>query len=351
MDEQIQVLLSKYIASEASPAERAVVENWIAESPANEAAYIEMYDLWHTALSAADASLVDTNEAYSRLQSMQQDQYSRAPKSKVFRMVALIAASLAAIVMVSIWLFGNAQKEQATATALQEVTVPVNTKKKIVLPDSTLIWLNAETSLKWDNDFNNKNRTVYLEGEAYFEIAPGKKELPFIVKTSQYTIRDIGTSFNVKAHTAASTFETVVIEGIVSVKGNFSKDNSITEVTLLKNDVLKVRNNKVKQVTDTLTVSVKPVVEFSKIKKQEIYTGWKDDMLVFDDEYFTDVVKTLEKKYSVQIEFDAASLAEKRYSGSFNAGTDIVNVLDVIVEVTPGMEYKKTGNRIVIKLK
>lgn len=350
MNEEINILLAKYIAGEASAAESREVKAWIAASAENEAAYIELYDTWHGALSAGK-NLVDTEAAYSRFEATQ-DKHATIPAFRSsHRMMMAAAACMALLLLAGTWWWSQKPAEQRV-TALQEVNVPLNNKKKLLLPDSTLIWLNAETSLKWDNDFNKKNRTVYLEGEAYFEVAPAKNGIPFIVKTSQYTIRDIGTSFNVKAHTAAATFETVVIEGIVSVKGKFSKDNSITEVRLVKNDVLKVKNSRAKNTADTLTAtSAKPVIEIFTFKKPEVYTGWKDDMLVFDDELFPAMVKKLEATYKVHIRFDAARLSEQRYSGSFNAGMDIDNVLKIIGEVTSGMEYERAGDSIVIRVK
>lgn len=352
MNEQINILLAKYIAGEATAAECTEAKAWIAQSENNEAVYIEMYDAWHASLALAGDKLVDADAAYYRFESVQTDINSIPASRKLHRMMAA-AAAIAVIALAATWLLQKNNQEQPSVAALQEVNVPVNSKKKILLPDSTLIWLNAETSLKWDKDFNKKNRTVYLEGEAYFEVAPAKNGLPFIVKTTQYTIRDIGTSFNVKSHTAAATFETVVIEGIVSIKGNFSKENNkITEVRLLKNDVLKINSIKGRSATDTVTATfAKPVVEIAKIKKPEVYIGWKDGMLVFDDELFPDMMKKLETRYGVHIKFDGAKLVEQRYSGSFNAEMDIENVLKIIGEVTTGMEYERSGDNIVIRLK
>jgi len=295
---------------------------------------------------------VDADAAFEKVLATQLDYSTVNRRKKIVQIIVSIAASIIILVFLTLWLTEKNKNHAAdTVAVLQEVAVPANSKRKLLLPDSTLIWLNEATTLKWDKDFNSTNRTVYLEGEAYFEIAPSKKQLPFIVRTSQFTIRDIGTSFNIKSHSADSLFEAVVLEGIVSVKGNISVDNKITEVRLLKDDVLKVRNGKVNMAEPSKqTAANKPTVTIGKIIHPDIYIGWKDDMLVFDDESFSAVIRKLENHFKINVAFDETSLAAFRYSGSFSASADIENVLDVIKETTP-IVYEKNEDGISIKYK
>lgn len=352
MDERITALLAKYLAGETSSREKKEAEAWILQSKENEEAFIEFCEAWHAALLASETRMVDADAAFEKVLATQLDYSAFNRRKKIVQIMVSIAASLTILVFLTLWLIEKNKNHPADSVAvLQEVAVPANSKKKLILPDSTLIWLNEATTLKWDKEFNHTNRTVYLEGEAYFEIAASKKQLPFIVRTSQFTIRDIGTSFNIKSHSADSLFEAVVLEGIVSVKGNISADNKITELRLLKDDVLKVRNGKINIAEPSKqAVANKPTVIISKIMQPDIYIGWKDDMLVFDDESFSAVVKKLEDRFKVNIAFDEVSLAAFRYSGSFNQTADLENVLDVIKETTP-IVYEKNEDGISIKYK
>lgn len=138
MNEQINILLAKYIAGEATDAECSEAKTWIAQSENNEAVYIEMYDAWHAALALAGDKLVDTDTAYNRFESIQTDTSTIPASRKLYRMMAA-AAAIAVIAVAGTWLLQKNNQEQPSVAALQEVNVPVNNKKKILLPDSTLI--------------------------------------------------------------------------------------------------------------------------------------------------------------------------------------------------------------------
>lgn len=350
MEEQLRNLLAKYVSGEASSSERQEVEEWIASSSENEEAYAEMYHSWHLSLTASDKELVDTNAAYNKLVQNRGTIVAAHKTIRIYRLIAMAAASVLLISLVGFWLLRPGKKENTHVAILQEVNVPADVKKKIVLPDSTLIWLNAGTALKWGKDFNSKDRTVYLEGEAFFQVAANRKGIPFIVKTSRYTIRDIGTSFNVKSRTGDSTFETVVIEGKISVEGNFSKGNKMSEILLSKNDVLKIKNPVAGEEIIKAQPEKTPGIVISKIEKPDIYIGWKDDMLVFDGDSFPVIIKKLEHKYGVVIDLDETGLTDYQYSGSFSSSTDIKNVLSVLEETTP-ITCQFQGDKILIKRK
>jgi len=92
MNEQINILLAKYIAGEATDAECSEAKTWIAQSENNEAVYIEMYDAWHAALALAGDKLVDTDAAYNRFESIQTDTSTIPASRKLYRMMAAEAA-------------------------------------------------------------------------------------------------------------------------------------------------------------------------------------------------------------------------------------------------------------------
>src|SRR5690606_29317891 len=106
-----------------------------------------------------------------------------------------LAASLLLIGIAGLFFY---TKYHATTTQWNEIVVAKGKTQKITLPDGTLVFINAGSSFKYNTDFGVKNRNVILDGEARFDIAKSKHHIPFIVRAAGFTIRDIGTVFNVR---------------------------------------------------------------------------------------------------------------------------------------------------------
>lgn len=99
--------------------------------------------------------------------------------------------------------------------AFNELTTPRGGVFQVSLPDGSHVWLNAASSLKYPLKFKD-NRTVILNGQAYFEIAPNAKQ-PFIVKVNEMEVRVLGTSFDIMAYNDEQVVNTTLIEGAVKV--------------------------------------------------------------------------------------------------------------------------------------
>jgi transmembrane sensor len=102
----------------------------------------------------------------------------------------------------------------------RQVSVNNGGIKKIVLSDGTQVWLNAGSKLNYNTDFNKTTAPFTWRARLFLISRPAKRTIPFIVNTKNYTIRDIGTKFNLKAYANDPFFETTVVKGEVSVEGN-----------------------------------------------------------------------------------------------------------------------------------
>ena len=98
------------------------------------------------------------------------------------------------------------QTEQ-TPIALQTITVPAGQRINITLADGTNVWLNARTTIQYPITFNEKERLVKLDGEAYFDVTKDKSK-PFIVQTNNYNVEVLGTKFDVDSYSETEIFET-----------------------------------------------------------------------------------------------------------------------------------------------
>lgn len=109
--------------------------------------------------------------------------------------------------------YGNADE-----TAMNTMTTPRGGQYKLKLPDGSLVWLNASSSISYPTAFKGKTREVSITGEAYFEVIRNPSK-PFIVKTYRDEIRVTGTSFNVNSYTDEEDIKTSLLEGIVEIDG------------------------------------------------------------------------------------------------------------------------------------
>lgn len=201
-----------------------------------------------------------------------------------------------------------------------EISTPRGGEFKIVLADGTKVHLNANSSLKFFNNLNGAERKVWLNGEAYFEVAHNVDK-PFLVNTSEQNIRVLGTKFNVKSESALS--QTTLIEGSVSL-----------------------REGKVKlQPGEQLTTE--GGIDQSVIKVDvEPFIAWKEGYFLFNNESLKDVMSKIADWYDIEIEFRDAIQEEKIWA-TVSKYRDIQEVLRMI-ELTEAAHFSIKGRRVVI---
>jgi ferric-dicitrate binding protein FerR (iron transport regulator) len=200
----------------------------------------------------------------------------------------------------------------------------------ITLPDSSSIWLNAGSRLRYGSDFNRTNRTVFVEGEAYFKVARNEAK-PFLVKTPAITLKVLGTSFNVKAYPEENRVETTVESGSVqvlrNVKGTLSDDLILTagqKATIFKSSL---QTDSLPPATplpapeNVLPDRVAERTVVAKNVKTELYTSWKDMRWLIVRETLESLAVKLERRYNVQISFTDEALKDFSFSGTLEDET------------------------------
>lgn len=343
-NEEVKLLLVKYITGEAAPQELEQVKQWISAHPENEQYFAQLYETWHNMLYL-QPKVVNKYSAYDKFSGKIEPQtHPRYPRLIYWGKVAACVALLTAV---SVTFYKRYSKN---IQSVKQIAVNHGYIKKVVLGDGTLVWLNAGSKLNYTADFGKTTRTVYLEGEAFFEIAPGKKEIPFIVNTKNYTVRDIGTKFNLKAYATDQFLETTVVKGEVSVEGNAESSNrEMNRIYVKHHQVLRIYYQPKKEsysyaAPDTKNMNEMQVTEVDEAKLN-LYDGWKDNLLVFEDATLKEMAGVLERRYNVSIHINNDEIAKIRYSGSFKNVPDIEKVLSLIMENTP-IDYTRNGDVI-----
>lgn len=269
-------------------------------------------------------------------------------------------AAIFVIAFLFAWLLKPAASEQQAVLPVEKVSyfrikVPYGSKSTIELPDSSRVVLNSGSILEYPDRFGETDRTVYLHGEAYFDVARNRQK-PFFVKTDNVTIKVLGTKFNVKSYPGEDIMETLLVSGSVEILSNhqvFNNGNREFKRILLK------PNEKAVFVRDALSVvkgqpvqgTLKPILKATiakqKVEATEKDIAWKSDVLILSNEPFSEIVKKLERWYNVKITMDDKVLGKVRFSARFQ-GESIADVLRALSYTQP-FTYEINKNLITIQ--
>jgi ferric-dicitrate binding protein FerR (iron transport regulator) len=203
--------------------------------------------------------------------------------------------------------------------AYNEVFSSADAITKVVLPDSSIVWLNHSSSLKYPAIFHGDIRTVELTGEGYFKVAHNPK-IPFIVKTGKIQIKAVGTTFNIMSYPDEDRIETSLIEGYVELQQTQPDGKIITlsRMTPTELAVFHISNNEI----STRTIN------------DDRYFSWKDGKLVFNKEPIGEVVKKLSRWFNVDIQIKDPELLDLNYTATFVHET-LPQVMELIALVSP----------------
>lgn len=215
-------------------------------------------------------------------------------------------------------------KEQQES--LHILRIPRGGEYTLVLADSTVVFLNAESKLQYPARFEGKERKVYLSGEAYFDVK-ANPEKPFIVTAGGMDVRVYGTEFNVTAYEGESV-RTVLVEGKVGVKTTEGSE----EVQLHPGQMAEREGNGiVVQEVDTYT-----------------YTAWKDGKFVFEEENIERIMERLARWYNLNVFYANESVKNQLFNGVLTRFTEVEDILRVI-EQTATVEFEIKGNTVIVR--
>ncbi len=193
---------------------------------------------------------------------------------------------------------------------LCEVTVPAGARSQIMLPDSSLVWLNAGSKLIYASDFGRKDRQVRLEGEGYFEVARNVG-CPFTVRTDVLDVTVLGTSFNVQAYADARTVEVDLLKGRVEVAAADGRRLSLLPDRQARFDR-----------TSGLFESHPAVTALA--------ADWINGRLSFVNTPFREILDKLQRHFNVRIEVSSEKAAHESFSGSIDLRLSLDEILRYI---------------------
>jgi len=204
------------------------------------------------------------------------------------RILSRIAAVLFIPLLITTLLFVRTKIDSASGDShYTEIHVTHGSKLNTQLPDGTQVWLNSGSTLKYPQSFSRRNRQVMVSGEAYFDVAHNESH-PFVVSAGNIDFRVLGTKFNVMAYPEEANVSATLEQGKISVE-LLSDGRKTTRLCFLE------PGEHIEYRKDNGSTSK----SFCRTDK---YTSWKDGKLIFRNDPLSQVIKRLERWYSVEIE-------------------------------------------------
>lgn len=201
------------------------------------------------------------------------------------------------------------------------VITPRGGEYKLILSDGTKVWLNAASSIRYPTRFTGKERKVYLEGEAYLEVANDATH-PFVVSTPKTNITVLGTCFNIKAYADEAYDRTSLVDGLVRVSAG--KGEPVTLKPGMQS-----------------TVTTGDHVQTGDADLEEA-TAWKNGLFIFEHEPLESICRKLSRWYNVDFLFLDPSYKSLRFTGRVRREDHITGLLHML-ESTYHVRFEQSG--------
>ena len=307
---------------------------WVEKSGENARYYASVKDLWEVSLTDASRTAGTEKEWKKFVMQVNRNRQFGNPAQflfekkwkRVFRLAAVLLLGILAGTGISYYM-------KKDMPSLLTASAPLGSVSKIILPDETEVFLNAGSEMQYSFDADAKVRGVFLDGEAWFKVSKDDR-IPFLVQTAFYSVKVLGTEFNVKAYHDDNRIETTLEKGSVHI---------ISSNTLKLNRVVVLRPgeqlvyNRDKQTIQLGTVNTK------------LYTSWKDNKLEFIKMELGDLITLLERRYGVSVKVEDKNILGYHYSGTIK-NESILEILDMIQRTLP-IRYEITNQIIKINKK
>lgn len=224
---------------------------------------------------------------------------------------------------------GDANGDQPVYHCLE---VPRGGEFSFLLPDSTTVFLNAESRLRFPDRFvPGSERIVYLSGEAYFDVKRDPRS-PFLVCLEHSVVKVTGTSFNVKAYPDDTNEATTLISGTVSM-GIGTTEQWIVLKPGEQGYYDATRKTLLQQTVDV-----------------NYYTAWKDGVFAFYRQPLEEVMKTLGCWYLFDTHYQNEALKSILYTGKINRHASIREVLHTF-ELMDELTFDIKGKEVIVRRK
>ncbi len=282
------------------PDERLKLEMWLRESAENRLVYthLKLTFLYPNASRRSSIKKEVMDDVKKRIGS-----HYQTPRRSIFRQSWMQVAAIFLLFLSAIFTVyflrvrETGTQKIAAIKMIEKVSLP-GQKITTMLPDGTIVKLNAGSKIIVPEFFSSDVREVQLIGEAFFDVVKDESR-PFVIHTNDVKVRVLGTSFNVRAYADEPVKSVAVKSGQVAVSRIQNDDN----IELTPNQMVSVFDN--------------GKIEKGDIADEELIFGWTDQRMVFKEESLHMVLKTISRWYGVSVDFKGDMKEEKLYTANY----------------------------------
>lgn len=361
----INSLIISYLDGSASNDQRLLLEEWISSDTHNKSQFISIYKSWIASGSEKGKSAYDEKKGWEALNrqiiSENALQIRREKPFITFRQLKIAASWLIFFVLGSTAMYLKMDSYEKPLSNEVTYSVPLGSRSDLVLPDGSKVWLNAGTRLTYNQDFGIETRSLHLSGEAFFEVAKDPDH-PFIVNASELKIVALGTRFNVKAYPEELDVLTTLEEGKIDVQvmkssGEISSlivlpnENIIfhkTEETLEKRQTETEKTEDAEAAKTNVEPLASPVITLVKNVNTELFTSWKDEGWIIEEEPLGTLAPMLERRYNVKINFNDEHLKKFKFTGTIENET--VEQMIMALQLSSPIDFEIDKDVITLKI-
>ena len=330
-----KALLIKYVSNQASDQEMEQVLSWASKDARNAEYIAKLQSAWVL------ANIEERISSHSNFEEIKQLIDAKEHKKKYVNRVKRTLISVAASVLLLLtsgivgWYVGKGTASETennidkiiaqqlkfrTIKPSKEFYTNKGIKAKLVLPDSSIVILNSDTRINYPEEFGDELRVVNLSGEAYFEVVNNPMK-PMIVHTSRgFSVKVLGTKFNVKAYEDDSCAETTLYSGEIDLIRETKEGYKYTSVA----------PNQTVVVSEDLKTSDK-VTPFKKIEKVRPIDdiAWVQGKIIFDETPVHELIKILSRWHGCEFVIKDDAIRNVKITATFNSES-IVQIMDLI---------------------
>lgn len=207
---------------------------------------------------------------------------------------------------------------ESSSPQMLTLSTPRGGTYRVTLADGSMVWLNAESTLKYPSHFAKGERVVELEGEAYFDVKRVQTESsdvhfqPFKVVSANQTITVLGTEFNVSAYHDEDDTKTTLVDGKVRIQAAQDRKN----ITLFPGEQ---------------GITGQGGLGKNKVDVSD-YIDWKNGEFVFRNETAKEVLHRIARWYDIEIDYRKYLPADEIFSGSISRQSNLQTVLNIMQE-------------------
>lgn len=326
MDEQIPWgAIQKLAAKKADKKDVELIESWLALDKNHANILEELMVVYNLSQPSSKILNPDKTSAWQNIEKRIKPPKRLNPfTSNTFKYVAAFVILILAVNVYFIIRYTATQNQMNNQYS--EIVTANGQKSKVVLPDSSIVWLNAGSTLKYNTRYNLKEREVLLTGEAFFQVKKDNSR-KFTVNTGNLFVNVYGTSFNVKSYPEENIKEVTVAEGIVGISISNKEQRKLAE-------------------NEQATFNIASRKIFYATVDPNIVSAWKNNELIIENKTMKEIVLYLERWFGVNIQTDPKLLDDQRYT--FKTKTESLKEMLEILKILIPFDYKIYGKKVML---